>query len=82
MRNYGYLQFRMSADEHARIKELAQAKGYSISELARKALRMGLRFAEDFEVKPTDHAVRVRRMPGARQGPGVLTGPATTTPAA
>lgn len=61
MSKHGYLNFRLSTEDHARLQAVAHAKGYSLSEIARKCLRVGLRFADDFEPKPTDHAIVARR---------------------
>lgn len=59
----GYLNFKVDPDEHARLSDVAARKGYSLSEMARKCLRAGLRLAEDFDPKQTDHAVVARRQP-------------------
>ena len=55
-----YVNFRLAPDEYARLAALAQAKGYSLSELARKCLRAGMRLADDFEPKDTSAAVRAK----------------------
>lgn len=56
----GYLNFRLDPIELAELNRKAAAKGYSLSEMARKCLRTGLKFADDFPAKPRDHAVRTR----------------------
>lgn len=76
------LNFRLSDEEYAHLQKVARDKGYGVAEMARKCLRVGLESAHEFAPKPADLAVRPRRVPGTRQGPGVLTGPTTTTPAA
>ncbi len=56
----GYLNYRVDPDDMSRLAALAQEKGYSVSELARKCLRAGLKLAPDFPTKTTDHEVRAR----------------------
>lgn len=57
----GYLDFRIDPSERALLEHHAARTGYSVSEIARRCLRMGLRFADDFEPKPSEHAVRLRK---------------------
>lgn len=58
MRRPSYLTFKMAPDEYGRLVDLARSKGYSVSELARKCLRIGMRFADDFEAKDESGALR------------------------
>lgn len=62
MSKAGFLNFRVAPEDHARLTRVAGQKGYSLSEMARKCLRAGLRLADDFEPKPTDHAVDAKRV--------------------
>lgn len=75
------LNFRVDSEEYAHLEDMAREKNYGVAEMARACLREGLQKAHTFEPKPADIAVRPRRVPGARQGPGVLTG-ATPVPTA
>jgi hypothetical protein len=56
----GYLNFRLDPNDLDELSRKAAAKGYSLSEMARKCLRTGMKFADDFPAKPRDHAVRAR----------------------
>lgn len=53
-----YLTFKIAPEDYARLAALANTKGYSISEMARKCLRFGFRFADDFAAKDTSGALR------------------------
>lgn len=60
MAKAGYLNFNIEPEELARLRAVAAAKGYSLSEMARKCLRVGLKHADDFLPKQTDHMARMR----------------------
>lgn len=61
MAKHGYLSFLIDPDDRAKLARLAATKGYAVSEMARMCLRAGLKLAEDFAPKATDHAVTARR---------------------
>jgi hypothetical protein len=78
----GYLSFQVDPADYARLAEVAERKGYNLSEMARKCLRVGLRLAEDFEPKDTDHLLeRAGRHPprGPRKGTLSVTVPVQPT---
>lgn len=56
----GYVNFRVDPSDHERLSAIAREKGYTLSEMARKCLRAGLRLASDFPAKPTDHEVKAK----------------------
>ena len=55
MAKAGYLNFYIEPEELQRLRVVAQVKGFTLSEMARKCLRVGLKHADDFLPKQTDH---------------------------
>lgn len=57
----GYLNFLVEEKDRERLEAVAQQKGYTLSEMARKCLRAGLRLASDFPPRDTSASVRTSR---------------------